>query len=113
MSVCLSVSSRLVFSCLTSEKQGLPIKHLGGQQLDYVLNGVYTWYLSVALVLGVHYLDWWSLTRVYDNFGRIMTCAIVTQVLSVCPSVSVCLYVCLYVCPSVCLSVICLTTGVP
>jgi hypothetical protein len=53
---------------------------LGGQQLDYVLNGVYTWYLSVLLVLGVHWSGLWSLTAVYDNFGRIMTCAIITQV---------------------------------
>ncbi len=58
---------------------GLPMPHLGGKQLPYVLNGVYTWYASLAIVFGLHYSGVWQLTRVYYIFGPLMTVAILTQ----------------------------------
>lgn len=59
--------------------KGLPIKHLGGHQLTYVLNGVTTWYATLAIVLGLHFSGVWSLASVYDNFGPLMTMAILTS----------------------------------
>lgn len=60
--------------------RGLPIRHLGGIRLEYNCNGIYTWYLTLIAMAGLHFGGIWSLASVYHNFGPLMTTAILTQV---------------------------------
>mmetsp|Transcript_7903 Transcript_7903/g.11048 ORF Transcript_7903/g.11048 Transcript_7903/m.11048 type:complete len:438 (+) Transcript_7903:46-1359(+) len=58
--------------------KGLPVPSLGGRQLDYLCNGVSSWYLTLILAFTLHYTGWFPLTELIDNFGPVMTWSIIT-----------------------------------
>ena len=57
--------------------KGLAVPSEGGKQLIYNCNGVYSWYVTLIVVGVLHYTRIFPLTEVYDNFGQIMTTAII------------------------------------
>lgn len=58
--------------------KGLPIPHENHRQLDYKCNGVISVYLTYVVAFGLHYTGTWRLTEIIDNFGSIMSVAIIT-----------------------------------
>ena len=54
---------------------GLPVPSLGGKQLEYLCNGVATWYVDLVLVAALHTSGWFPITTVVDEIGPIMTVA--------------------------------------
>ncbi|CAB4256737.1 similar to Saccharomyces cerevisiae YGL012W ERG4 C-24(28) sterol reductase, catalyzes the final step in ergosterol biosynthesis [Maudiozyma barnettii] len=58
--------------------KGQPLTHLKGKQLPYYCNAMWTLYVSTALVLTLHFTGIFKLYTIIDNFGQIMTCAIIS-----------------------------------
>eukprot|EP00638_Chattonella_subsalsa_P020322 CAMPEP_0117870340 /NCGR_PEP_ID=MMETSP0950-20121206/9785_1 /TAXON_ID=44440 /ORGANISM="Chattonella subsalsa, Strain CCMP2191" /LENGTH=417 /DNA_ID=CAMNT_0005722615 /DNA_START=32 /DNA_END=1282 /DNA_ORIENTATION=- len=58
--------------------QGLPVPSLNNKKLDYLCNGVSSWYLTLIVAFVLHYWNWFPLTDLIDNFGSIMTWSIIT-----------------------------------
>jgi hypothetical protein len=58
--------------------RGLPIRHLNNIRLEYNCNGIFTWYLSLAIMAGLHFSGTWRLSSIFENFGPLMTVAILT-----------------------------------
>ncbi len=58
--------------------RGLPIRHLGNTRLEYNCNGIFTWYLSLAIMAGLHFSGTWRLSSIFHNFGPLMSVAILT-----------------------------------
>ena len=56
---------------------GLPVPSLGGKQLEYLCNGVATWYLDLVLVAVLHNTGLFSITAVVDEIGPIMSVAMI------------------------------------
>eukprot|EP00579_Thalassiosira_antarctica_P026020 CAMPEP_0202014634 /NCGR_PEP_ID=MMETSP0905-20130828/29711_1 /ASSEMBLY_ACC=CAM_ASM_000554 /TAXON_ID=420261 /ORGANISM="Thalassiosira antarctica, Strain CCMP982" /LENGTH=458 /DNA_ID=CAMNT_0048574599 /DNA_START=111 /DNA_END=1484 /DNA_ORIENTATION=+ len=56
---------------------GLPVPSLGGKQLEYLCNGVATWYLDLVLVTFLHTSGWFPITTVVDEIGPIMCVAMI------------------------------------
>lgn len=56
--------------------KGLPIAHEGGRQLEYVVNGIWAWYLTLAAAGLAHATGLFRLERLYDLFGPLLTVAI-------------------------------------
>eukprot|EP00550_Attheya_septentrionalis_P008653 CAMPEP_0198294298 /NCGR_PEP_ID=MMETSP1449-20131203/21658_1 /TAXON_ID=420275 /ORGANISM="Attheya septentrionalis, Strain CCMP2084" /LENGTH=506 /DNA_ID=CAMNT_0043994207 /DNA_START=253 /DNA_END=1773 /DNA_ORIENTATION=- len=56
--------------------KGLPVPSLQGKQLDYLCNGVATWYFDIVILCVLHYTGILRLTEIMDNIGPIMTVAI-------------------------------------
>jgi|EP00970_Alexandrium_tamarense_P008905 delta24(24(1))-sterol reductase len=54
---------------------GLPVPSLGGKQLEYLCNGVATWYVDLVLVAVLHITCVFPITTVVDDVGNIMTVA--------------------------------------
>lgn len=57
--------------------KGQPLTHLKGKQLPYFCNSIWSFYTSVVLSLFLHVTGIFKLTYILDNFGEIMTVAIV------------------------------------
>ncbi|KAI9029566.1 ergosterol biosynthesis ERG4/ERG24 [Phycomyces nitens] len=57
--------------------QGLPIPSLKGKKLNYLCNGLSAWYLTLVLAAVLHVTGIFRLTEIIDNFGRIMSVAII------------------------------------
>jgi len=58
--------------------QGAPVPSLKGRKLDYLCNGLTSWYVSLIVSFVLHVYGWFRLTEVIDEFGRLMTAAIMT-----------------------------------
>ena len=56
--------------------RGLPIRHEGGRQLEYVCNGTWAWYLTLIVVAVLHFSGMLKLTVIGNEFGPLMTVAI-------------------------------------
>lgn len=56
---------------------GLPVPSLGGKQLEYLCNGIATWYLDLVLVAVLHNTGLFSITAVVDEIGPIMSVAMI------------------------------------
>jgi Delta24(24(1))-sterol reductase len=56
---------------------GLPVPSLGGKQLEYLCNGVATWYVDLALVAALHFTGVFPITIVIDEVGPIMSVAMI------------------------------------
>ncbi|KAL7541714.1 hypothetical protein ACHAWF_007002 [Thalassiosira exigua] len=54
---------------------GLPVPSLGGRRLEYLCNGVATWYVDLILAAVLHKSGWFPITTVVDEIGPIMTVA--------------------------------------
>lgn len=57
--------------------KGFPIPSECNRQLEYLCNGVSSFYLTLVAAALIHYYDIWRLTEIVDNFGPIMTVAII------------------------------------
>ncbi len=57
--------------------RGLPIPSEGNVRLEYTCNGITAWYATLALVGIAHFSGLYPLTRVWDQFGSLMTVAII------------------------------------
>lgn len=58
------------------EVEGLPIPSLQGQRLKYLCNGLSSWYFTLVFSGVLHYFDIFNLASIVDNFGSVMTWAI-------------------------------------
>jgi len=58
--------------------KGLPVPSIGNKQLEYLCNGVSSWYLTLAVACLVHNCNLFRLTEIVDNFGSVMSWSIIT-----------------------------------
>ncbi len=58
--------------------KGLPLADRGGLQLEYNINGLWAWYITLGVVAVAHVTGVFPLQRVYDLVGPLMTVAIIT-----------------------------------
>jgi len=56
---------------------GLPVPSLGGKQLEYLCNGVATWYVDLVLVALLHFTEVFPITNIIDEVGPIMSTAMI------------------------------------
>jgi delta24(24(1))-sterol reductase len=60
---------------------GLPVPSLGGKQLEYLCNGVATWYFDLFLIAVLHNTGVFPITSVVDEIGPIMSVAMIWAVI--------------------------------
>ena len=60
---------------------GQPLPHLNGKELEYYCSGVWSFYTTIVLSLVLHVTGIFKLYTIIDEFGPIMTVAIITGVL--------------------------------
>ncbi|RHZ89873.1 hypothetical protein Glove_9g108 [Diversispora epigaea] len=58
--------------------KGAPVSSLEGKQLDYLCNGLISWYATLVISYLLHYYGWFRLTDIIGNFGPLMTVAVIT-----------------------------------
>jgi len=56
--------------------KGLKIPEEKDKQLDYLCNGFAGWWATLIIVFVLHYTDTFRITYLVDNFGPLMSCAI-------------------------------------
>lgn len=56
---------------------GLPVPSLGGKQLEYLCNGVATWYADLVLIAFLHFTGFFPITIVIQEIGPIMSVAMI------------------------------------
>ena len=56
---------------------GMPVPSLGGKQLEYLCNGVATWYLDLVIAVILHVSGWFPITTIVDEIGPITTVAMI------------------------------------
>jgi delta24(24(1))-sterol reductase len=54
---------------------GMPVPSLGGKQLEYLCNGVVTWYVDLVVAAALHTSGWFPITAIVDEIGPIMSVA--------------------------------------
>ena len=69
-------------------QKGKPLPHEGGKQLDYYCSGMPSWWATIAISLFLHFTGFFKLYTIIDEFGPIMTVAIISGFL-----MSIALYV--------------------
>ena len=57
---------------------GKPLPHEGGKQLRYYCNGVVSFYVTIAVALGLHFSGLFKLYTLIDDFGPLMSVAIIS-----------------------------------
>lgn len=65
--------------------QGLPLrdrKTLKTYSLDYLCNGLSSWYMTLILLFGVHYFGYFKIYWITDNIGSYMTTSVIFADLS-------------------------------
>lgn len=55
--------------------KGQPLSHLNNRQLPYYCNAVWAFYVTIAILLGVHFAGY-KMYFIVDNFGQVMVTAI-------------------------------------
>ena len=68
-------------------QKGKPLPHEGGKQLDYYCSGLPSWYATIAIAFFLHLTGLFKLYTILDQFGPILTVAIISGFL-----VSIALY---------------------
>ncbi|CAG8748183.1 35058_t:CDS:2, partial [Racocetra persica] len=58
--------------------KGAPVSSLKGKKLDYLCNGVASWYATIVTSFVLHYYGWFRLTEIIDNFGPLMSAAVIS-----------------------------------
>ena len=58
--------------------KGKPLPHDGGKQLTYHCSGLYAWYATLAIAAGLHFSGLFPLYTLLDEFGPIMSVAILS-----------------------------------
>ena len=61
--------------------QGKPLAHEGGKQLPYYCSGVWSWYTTIVVMGALHYTGLFPLYTIIDEFGPIMSVAILSSFL--------------------------------
>lgn len=57
---------------------GRPLPHLGGKQLPYYCSAVWSFYTSIVLVLALHFSGLFKLYTLIDEFGPLLSVAILS-----------------------------------
>ncbi|KAL8807074.1 MAG: hypothetical protein Q9182_000907 [Xanthomendoza sp. 2 TL-2023] len=57
---------------------GKPLPHEGGRRLEYYCSGLWSFYTTIAVAAGLHYTDLFKLYTILDEFGPIMSVAIIS-----------------------------------
>nr|CAG8583587.1 5658_t:CDS:2 [Entrophospora candida] len=57
--------------------KGAPVSSLKGRQLDYLCNGVWSFYVTIFTSYLLHHYELFKLTDIIDNFGPLMSVAII------------------------------------
>jgi delta24(24(1))-sterol reductase len=57
---------------------GKPLAHEGGKQLKYYCSAVSSWYVTILALAGLHFSGVFPLYTILDEFGPIMSVAIIT-----------------------------------
>ncbi|KAI9716524.1 MAG: hypothetical protein M1812_005255 [Candelaria pacifica] len=58
--------------------KGKPLPHEGGKQLPYYCSGVWSFYTTIAVALALHYTGLFKLYTLLDEFGPLMSVAIIS-----------------------------------
>jgi Delta24(24(1))-sterol reductase len=58
--------------------KGKALPHLGGKQLDYYCSGQYSWWTTNVIAFGLHYFGIFKLYTLIDEFGPLMSVAIIS-----------------------------------
>ena len=58
--------------------KGKPLPHMRGKQLDYYCSGLSSFYLTIALAVGLHFSGLFPLYTLIDEFGPLMSVAIIS-----------------------------------
>ena len=58
--------------------KGLPVPTEGNKQYTYLCNALYSWYITLALVLTLHYTHIFSITFIIDNLGSMMVTSMIS-----------------------------------
>ncbi|PIS00336.1 MAG: delta(24(24(1)))-sterol reductase [Chlamydiae bacterium CG10_big_fil_rev_8_21_14_0_10_35_9] len=58
--------------------KGLPVPSEGNIQLNYLCNGVASWYVTLITAIALHYTGIFPLTALADNLGPLITVGIIT-----------------------------------
>ena len=58
--------------------KGLPIPSQNNHQLEYKCNGIWAWYITLIVVAVLQFTGIFSLIKIIDQFGSIMTSAIIS-----------------------------------
>lgn len=58
--------------------EGKPLEHLGGRKLKYYCSGVSSFYLTLAIAVGLHVTGLFKLDTLVDEFGSLMSVAIIS-----------------------------------
>ncbi|KAH9868356.1 hypothetical protein J1614_007428 [Plenodomus biglobosus] len=59
-------------------RKGKALPHLGGKQLDYYCSAMWSFYSSIAIMLVLHFTGVFKLYTLIDEFGHIMSVAILS-----------------------------------
>ncbi|KAF2867249.1 ergosterol biosynthesis ERG4/ERG24 [Massariosphaeria phaeospora] len=59
-------------------RKGKPVPHLGGKQLDYYCSAMWSYYTSIAIALTLHFTGVFKMYTLIDEFGSIMSVAIIS-----------------------------------
>ena len=62
------------------EVSGRPLPHMGGKQLDYYCSAMWSFYTSIGLGLILHFTGLFKLYTIMDEFGPIMSVAIISGI---------------------------------
>lgn len=58
--------------------KGKPLEHEGGKQLVYYCSGIWSFYVTIAMMVFLHLTGLFKLYTVIDEFGPLMSVAIIT-----------------------------------
>lgn len=58
--------------------KGKPLEHEGGKSLDYYCSGIWSFYASVTVMAGLHFSGLFKLYTIIDEFGPLMSVAIIS-----------------------------------
>lgn len=61
--------------------KGKPLAHEGGKRLDYYCSGLWSWWITIVLALGSHFTGVFKLDTIMDEFGPLMSVAIISGTL--------------------------------
>ena len=59
-------------------RKGKSLPHLGGKQLDYYCSAMFSFYSSIVIMLALHFTGVFKLYSLIDEFGHIMSVAIIS-----------------------------------
>lgn len=60
--------------------KGLPVASLNGRQLEYLCNGIASWYSDAVVLTVLHWTGTMPLTVIIDNVGALLTVSILTGI---------------------------------